>query len=364
VKIALVSLARRGGMVHFLVEMATALRKLGEITAVVSTEQGPIRLPRKLNRIRLDTGANRPSSILHAMNPFAWLRFGAQMAALAPDIVHLVGVHEWNPLLALCCKLLGLPLVYTVHDPESHPGAPSLIRASDRLTIRMADRLITMTQAGRRTLVEGGIPATRIQVIPHPLYTVFRDLPTGRLPGWPTILFFGRLERYKGIEILFGAFRSICAALPKWRLIVAGNGPLTHGLTENPGERIEVLNRYIPDREVAQLMRAASFVVVPYTAATQSGVIALAYAFERPVVASAVGGIPEMVSHGRTGMLVRPGDAGALARALRLMASNPGLRRRMQGEIRRRNRGSIAPASVAGAHMRLYASLVAQRGAR
>jgi glycosyltransferase involved in cell wall biosynthesis len=94
-------------------------------------------------------------------------------------------------------------------------------------------------------------------------------------------------------------------------------------------ERFVVYNEFVSDEKRAELFRRASVVVLPYVEATQSGVIPIAYALERPVIATTVGGLPELVEHGRTGFLVEPRDERALARRIVELLQNRRLARSM-----------------------------------
>jgi glycosyltransferase involved in cell wall biosynthesis len=126
---------------------------------------------------------------------------------------------------------------------------------------------------------------------------------------------------------------------------------------------VQVHNSFLADAAVADLMRRASLVVVPYTEATQSGVIATAYAFDRPVIASRIGGLAEMVQHGKTGLLVRPNDARALARAMGALMINPSRLRQMAHHVHALRRGRFSWAQVAQAHVKLYARVLGEVGA-
>ena len=90
-------------------------------------------------------------------------------------------------------------------------------------------------------------------------------------------------------------------------------------------ERIIIRNDFIPDEEVGKYFQESRLVVLPYKNATQSGVIPIAAAYSRPVVASRVGAIPDMVVDGKTGILVEPSSASALASAVNSLLSNPKL---------------------------------------
>ena len=263
--------------------------------------------------------------------------------------------------MAILCRFQGVPLVYTVHDPESHPGAPWTIRVGDWITLRLANKLVTLTRLGRQQLLDRGEPLERVSIVPHPMYTLFRRWQPRAGRPEKQILCFGRLEAYKGLDILVQAFLSARQSMPGWRLIVAGDGRLPAALENASDTDMEVINRYVPDYEVARLMSRCAIVVLPYTSATQSGVIALALAFARPVVSTAVGGLGEMVVHGKTGILVRPDDPVAFARALRSLASSPARRAQMQREIRRIADAKWGPQVIARAYLSVYSTVLRAR---
>jgi glycosyltransferase involved in cell wall biosynthesis len=136
-----------------------------------------------------------------------------------------------------------------------------------------------------------------------------------------TLLFFGMVRRYKGLMTLIRALAQLDGM--KVNCVVAGEfytGTRAYNRAISRLQlqgRIKLIDQYIPDDAVELYFAAADAVVLPYTSASQSGIVQVAYGFERPVIASAVGGLPEVVKHGETGLLVPPGDAGELAGAIR-----------------------------------------------
>lgn len=157
----------------------------------------------------------------------------------------------------------------------------------------------------------------------------------------PTALFFGGLRPSKGLEDLIAAWEQVRYEVDA-RLLICGEPEgvdPSHlmDLIERSGVTIsvELDPRYQPIERVAELMRAASVVVLPYRSATASGVLQVAYAFGVPVVATSVGALAEDVQHGVTGLLIEPGDREALARALIKLLSDPDEASRMGSEARR-----------------------------
>ncbi|MFH1184358.1 MAG: glycosyltransferase family 4 protein [Chloroflexota bacterium] len=363
-KVVLVSLARRGGMVHFVAELGNALASVCPTVAVISSSAKATYFSRKLGKIRVNTGRNALHGVAQSLNPFMWCHLLRRLAAQKADLVHIVGVHQWNPGVALLCKVLGKPLVYTVHDPDAHPGAPMAIRAADWMTAWLADELVALTRHGRTQLLSKGFSRNAISVIPHPMYTLFRRWRPRTAKTDRVILCFGRIEAYKGLEVLVRAYLSIRKALVGWTLIVAGSGRLPRSIAELVDEDIKFVNRYISDKEVAGLMHGAGIVALPYTSATQSGVLALAQAFGRPVVGSAVGGLKEMIVHGKTGILVPPDNGPALAEALESLAGDRRRLARMRRSIATQGRIACNPRDIARAHVSMYANVLGRQAGR
>jgi glycosyltransferase involved in cell wall biosynthesis len=359
-KIALVSLARRGGMVHFQAELANSLVRITPTVAITSSAASPTYFSPELPRLTVDTGQGRLTSLTIAMNPMSWYGMLRQLRASAADLVHVVGAHEWNPIVAVMSKALGKPLVYTMHDPEPHRGTSLAMRISNRFTARAADAIVVLTRRGKRQLVSQGYPEQNIYHIPLGAFSFLTQWRRKQLRAEKMLLFFGRLESYKGLDVLLEAFAQVRHLLPNWKLVIAGSGDLPAWRTLDDHSRIEFVNRFLTDEEVAGLMQRARLVVLPYTEATQSGVIVVAYAFGRPVIATNVGGLNEMVIDGKTGVLVPPDNAAALARAIHRLASDAPRLAEMGRNALALSRLRWSWARIARLHMAMYSKILAR----
>jgi glycosyltransferase involved in cell wall biosynthesis len=119
-------------------------------------------------------------------------------------------------------------------------------------------------------------------------------------------------------------------------------------------ERFIVHNEFISEDRTAEYFRRACVVVLPYIEASQSGVIPLAYSAAKPVVATTVGGLPEMVEEGRTGYLVAPRDAADLAKALVRLLLDPTLRRQMGANAKEKIERECSPEAIARQTVEVY----------
>jgi glycosyltransferase involved in cell wall biosynthesis len=175
----------------------------------------------------------------------------------------------------------------------------------------------------------------RVTVHPHPTYTQFAQGSLTRQDArlrlgveGRVLLFFGLVRAYKGLHTLLQAYGRVAEKLDATLLIVGefyeDRAPYDAEISAlGIGARVRVIDRYIPDEDVEVYFRAADLVVLPYRSATQSGITQTAFAFERPVVVTAVGGLPDVVDDGVTGYVVPPDNAEALAGAIeRFFASD------------------------------------------
>jgi glycosyltransferase involved in cell wall biosynthesis len=237
----------------------------------------------------------------------------SEVRRFSPDVVHAQDSIVHDPRLLWAAGLRPRRFAVTVHDPRPHPGdvEPSLRKRASREALLAMARLVFVHGDGlRRELREAGrAPLPPIEVVPHG--TDARAVTP--LPERPTLLFFGRMSRYKGLDVLLRAMPRIWRDVPETRLVVAGAGPLPEAEVLRD-ERIHVRNDHIPEAEVPQLFRGASVVTLPYVQASQSGVGSQAKAHGRPIVATWTGELPRLVSDG-SGVVVPPRDPDALAAA-------------------------------------------------
>ena len=267
--------------------------------------------------------------------------------SLRPDVVHF---DETWTRAAWTFPMLGcIPIVANVHDMEEHPGdGQSRIQTVRRFAWRRVAHLIFHSEHCQRLYWARcdmpGVPST---VVPFGVLDVFRAWQRQTLPPEPrTILFFGRLSAYKGLRVLLAAAPQIAGQVARVRFIIAGSAVRDFVFPELPAlpqdGQYEVLAQYIPNDLMCELFQRATVVVLPYESATQSGVVMTAYAFAKPVVATCVGGLPEVVEDGVTGRLVPPQDPHALAEAVVELLGHPSVRSRMAEAIRQKVQGEFS----------------------
>ncbi len=285
--------------------------------------------------------------------------------AVGPDVMHLEGYS--SRLTWVLPALARRPLVVSVHDPRPHLGEShwrkTVVR---RLSFAAADCLVLHNRAqaaGFRN--EYRVPESKVEVIPLGVCEAFSswgltDDGDGSGEEEGTVLFYGRLSPYKGLEDLYRAAELVCRAAPTARFIVAGQPVPGYDLPpapDLPESAFELHLGYVPNDTLISLMRRSCLVVCPYTEATQSAVVLTAYAFGKPVVATEVGGLPEYVRHGETGLLVPPRDPEALAAAI-IRGLAEAERRRFRLGIRALAEGELSWTGIAERTAEVYCRML------
>ncbi|HUI27885.1 MAG TPA: glycosyltransferase family 4 protein [Candidatus Kryptonia bacterium] len=344
------AIAMRGGMVQYANELATALAREHEVTVVTAATNVVLPNARVLG-LEFSRGAIR------GLGP-AYRRLREYIREWRPDVVHVTAVNIRN--LVLNRAFGRTPMVVTVHDVQLHPGDETL---ANRLATwhhnRAGEFWIVHGAHSRRLLAAAGKPADRIAVIPFgPLQPTINDV--GPEPSTPTLLFFGRIRAYKGLDVLLRAARIVAQHIPELQVIVAGSGPLAPYRSLISGLRCEVINRFVPDEEIRGLFARSTVLVCPHVEASQSGVVPLAYGYGRALVASAVGDLPDAITDGQSGVLVPPGDIVVLAATLRSVLGDPSLRRRLRAGGQRMLQTKLSWTAVAAATSEVYRAV--QRG--
>ncbi len=257
-----------------------------------------------------------------------WARLPALRRRLRQSggaVVHVQESIGNDPRLLIAAGARPGRFALTVHDPVRHPGDSDSrwTFLTNRALVKTAGLIFTHGDALRDELIEIAHPRAPIVIVPHGI-AVGASAP---LPETPSILFFGRISHYKGLDILLDAMAAIWQAQPQARLTIAGDGEIEpHPALADP--RLTLRQGHLPDSEVPGLIEAATVLALPYRQASQSGVGSLAKAHARAMVVSEVGGLPELVSDG-SGLVVAPEDPGSLAEALLSVLGDGDLARRL-----------------------------------
>lgn len=291
------------------------------------------------------------------------------MASFRPDVIQLQANRDYRIYIAVRLLARRCPFVYTVHDARPHLAESwdKIMRTVHARYIRNAARILCLSNAVKQLLTEQGVDGERIDVIPHPAHILFRHwLQPEHARNDNTVLFFGRMNKYKGIGVLLEAIPIIRKTIPEAKFVIAGGGEEVEVYLERfkTLSGVEIIASRIANHEVAPLFSRASVLAMPYLEASQSGVVTIAHAFYKPVVATDVGGLPEAVEHGKTGLIVPPGDPQKLADALVRILSDPGYRHTLSNNVRELANGRLSPRAIGEQLMECYDKAIKQHPRR
>jgi D-inositol-3-phosphate glycosyltransferase len=344
-----VTLLTGGGDKPYALGVATALTSASVIVDFIGSDDHVVRELLANPRVNFHNlrGAQRPqvsrvTKVLRVLNYY--FRLICYAAKAKPAIFHIL----WNnkieifdrTLLMLYYKLLGKRLVFTAHnvDKSKRDGGRSFLnRFSLRWQYRLSDHIFVHTEKMKTELVtEFGVAKEKVSVIPFginntvpntSLSTADAKQQLGINKDEKTLLFFGNIAPYKGLEYLVSAFIELSKECSTYRLIIAGSvkncqtywraveqSIILSGL----GERIIRKIEYVPDQDTEIYFKAADVLVLPYTYIFQSGVLFLGYGFGLPAIASNTGSMQEDVIPGKTGFIHEAKNAAALAEAIRV----------------------------------------------
>lgn len=289
------------------------------------------------------------------------IRVSKKIKDFNPDIIHIQENTDWR--IYLIAKIFGFEkVVLTVHDVVIHPGEKGGFFFFVRRALRdNCSRIIVHGNYLREELRSNlKKRRNRIFVIPHGVLSIYKKWDNIELSEEEkTILFFGRAKKYKGIDVLIKAESLISKQVPEVKIIIAGQGEAlalyADQLSQN--SRFEIHNRFIPNTEVHKFFHRAVLVVLPYIEASQSGVIPIAYSFGKPVVATDVGSIPEVIEEGKTGYTVPSNNPERLAEAVIKILKDRELRKFLGKNALKKAQNELCWSNVAAKTMEIYYSI-------
>jgi glycosyltransferase involved in cell wall biosynthesis len=289
--------------------------------------------------------------------------------AFRPDVVHCHEVPEYyTATLIEILRPFRTPLVLTVHDAAPHSeGGSGTNSIEEWLRRRMRAAADLVTLHGEICIAEfrraSGDCKARIKSAMHGVLMVPPEGAAAVQPLAGRILFFGRMFSYKGLDVFLDAVDILAKRGVKHHAVVAGRGPEMTRLGDRMAAMptVEPIDAYISPEDTGVLFQSAEMVALPYKDATQSGVLASAFGNHRPVVASATGGIPDIVKDGVNGLLVPPGDARALADALERTLTSKALSTRLAEGAKLTAAGQMDWDHIADEVFSAYLSVIGRR---
>ncbi len=311
----------RGGLSAYNERLANELESQGMATEIVTfTVQYPsILFPGKTQYSEEPSTFEPIRRKLSSINPISWWRTANYINAQQPD---LVITRYWIPFMGPCLgtvirllnkKIKVICLLDNVIPHEKRIG-DSLFTS---YFVKPIQKYVAMSQSVMDDLYSFKKTAS-CALNPHPVFDNFGEkLDQAAAKSELNldanndyVLFFGFIRRYKGLDLAIRAFAEWKERLPNKKLLIAGefygDAEFYTSIAEELGIKDDIIwhTDFIPDSRVKYYFSACDIVLQPYYSATQSGVTQIAYQFEVPMIVTKVGGLPELVEHGKTGYLV------------------------------------------------------------
>lgn len=323
----------RGGIAQFNADLLEAFSRNHEVKAFTFTRQYPAFLfPGKTQYVTPDDKAKKVDSqaILDTVSPFSWFSAARSIAAWKPD---LVVMKYWMSYLAPSLgtvarqlKKKGIPTIAILDNVIPHE-TKFFDKPFSKWFLRSTGGCVAMSEAVRKDMLSL-TPDKPCILQPHPLYDHFgrkmdkreAQEALGLDPQKRTLLFFGLIRDYKGLDLLIDAMPLLEEG---YQLVIAGESYGSFDkyqaqiAASGCSGRIHVFNRYIDDEEVPKFFSAADLCVLPYKSATQSGITAIALHFDLPVAATPVGGLAESIEKPGIGLMTSGISAEAIADTVR-----------------------------------------------
>lgn len=323
----------KGGISHYTGAMAKNLAKDFEVFTVSYKMQYPKILFKSEQRdFDNDTfKVHDTKYLVNTANPFNWINSARKIKKLKPDYIIM---QWWHPYFSPCYTGLSMltrkiPKIFVCHNVFPHERFP-LDRFLTRTVLSKGKAYITHSAMDAEDLKEiVAVPNYETTVLPVHNSFKMKNLtkPQARLAAnvdedKKILLFFGFVRDYKGLRHIINAMPEIVKYDSNIRLMIVGEfrSDKEHYLEQiknlGVGDNIDIVDGYIPDSGIEKYFAASDLIVLPYESATQSGIVQIAYGFEKPVIATNVGGLPEVIADGKTGYIVEPKNPKALAEAV------------------------------------------------
>lgn len=321
----------KGGIAHYTSLLYRALAKKYDVEIISYKMQYPKFLFKKEQKdfsndmFKVDDA----KFLIHTANPINIIRVGRK---IRKENAEMVIIQWWHPYFAPCYWILEKAIgrktkkVFICHNVFPHERFP-MDRFLTKLVLKNGDGFIVHSKSDGEDLLTIKQNAV-LKQNPHPTYNAFKiknltkeqaRKELNKSNEEKLLLFFGFVREYKGLKHLLYAMPEIKEQIGQVKLMVVGSfGDDKEAYMQiieelELSDCVEVIDGYTPDNEVEKYFAACDLVVLPYESATQSGIVQIAYGFEKPVIVTDVGGLPDVVEDGKTGYVVESKNPKALS---------------------------------------------------
>ncbi|KPK67749.1 MAG: hypothetical protein AMJ84_12420, partial [Acidithiobacillales bacterium SM23_46] len=331
---------RRGGGPRYTLELARELAERDDLEVFLSlsrqsemyAEFGSIPVA---GRFDIDTYTSLPQFALRTLQlPLLRRRFATYLRRERINVVFCTMDHLWGSFLVGAIRSAGALYLLTVHDAMRHPGEDHGMRQwLLRRDVAASDGALVLTESVRELLIaHHGYPRdhTFLSTLGNFSYG-HRDAPRELPRDRPVrLLFFGRIIAYKGLDLLLSALSRLQAEFPGLSLEIWGAGDLGPYRARLSGlSAVRLENRWIREEEIAGVFERTDLAILPYREASQSAVVATAFAAGMPCIATPIPGLREQVADGVTGLIAAGMDPDDLAEAIARPLRDGALYRRL-----------------------------------
>jgi len=278
------------------------------------------------------------------------------------DVIHFNGKSLFT--FALNIFLPTRKFIYTIHDLENHSGETAkniLARKYNHIILKSGNHIVIQNKSDFQ-LVINNYPRHRkkLHFIPFGVLEIYQsynykdiDVPAS------DIIFFGRISSYKGIEYFVAAVKKLKSDFPDVKAVIAGSGEFYFDISDIKNDSsFHIINKYIENDELVALINNSKIVVCPYIDATQSGVAMTSFVFNKPVIATNIGGFADVIEDGKNGFLVPVKDADAIYEKANLLLNHPDKLDAMNKYIQKQKEtGETAWNTIAEKYYQVYKQL-------
>lgn len=338
-KIVIISFTGTVAVTNYLSQLSCALSEIDNVTVIIPKSAKVENFNKKIKFIRFPFPLNPVKAMIEASNPFLYTCLIEKIKKISPDVIHIVFELRFPFFFELLLRRI-CPVIVTVHEPKPlpvnrpiRPVMDSLQVINCILLVRFSDKTIVHGNTHKRYLMDRGTYSSKIEIVTHGDFSsnfIKWKKEEINISNGHNVLFFGRIEPYKGIEYLIESGKVIKKYIPDIKITIAGSGDFSkYWRLINGDLSFIIINKFISEKEASELFKKTSLVVLPYIDGSQSGIITIAYGFKKPVIATDVGNFKDMVVNGKTGFVVPPKDVKGLSEAMIRLLKNTKLRKEM-----------------------------------